>query len=130
MKKTVFSLLVIVFLSTITTIAQNSLTLETSLPRDSDEIIKQQISFCSPGKAGTNITWDFRDSKFLNEVQCTYYKGNWDSIFCMQQCGTIYKYKLSKDSLLFLGYENPTTQINLLLPHRPYSAILLTTETH
>jgi len=119
MKKTVFSLLVIVFLSTITTIAQNSLTLETSLPRDSDEIIKQQISFCSPGKAGTNITWDFRDSKFLNEVQCTYYKGNWDSIFCMQQCGTIYKYKLSKDSLLFLGYENPTTQIKFTTPAPP-----------
>ncbi|WP_455497742.1 hypothetical protein [Coprobacter sp.] len=91
--------------------AQNSLTPETSLPRNKDEVTKQQVSFCAPGDSGRNVTWDFRETELLDIIHRVSYKGRLDSILCMYRDRTAYKYKLSGDSLLFLGYENPTTKI-------------------
>ena len=91
--------------------AQSSLLMETSLPRDRDTLIMQQVTFCAPGDSGTNVTWDFRDLEYLDVEKRVFYKGRLDSILCMYRNKTAYKYRLSGDSLLFLGYENPVTKM-------------------
>lgn len=111
MKHYLMILAVGLFCEPISLKAQNPLTPETSLPRNKDEVVKQQVSFCAPGDSGRNVTWDFREIEFLDIVQRVSYKGRADSILCMYRNRTAYKYRLSGDSLLFLGYENPTTKI-------------------
>ena len=96
--------------------AQSSLLMETSLPRDRDTLIMQQVTFCAPGDSGTNVTWDFRDLEYLDVEKRVFYKGRLDSILCMYRNKTAYKYRLSGDSLLFLGYENPVTKMCFVSP--------------
>ena len=58
--------------------AQSSLLMETSLPRDRDTLIMQQVTFCAPGDSGTNVTWDFRDLEYLDVEKRVFYKGRLD----------------------------------------------------
>lgn len=105
--------------------AQTTLRASVSLPRSGDRLVQQQITFCPPGEAGADVIWDFSDHDLLPYTEQIVYTGRADSILCMNRNKTSYKYRLSGDSLLYLGHENYTSQVTYLTPvawlHYPFA---------
>lgn len=119
MKKTKFLLFVFLSVAPSVVLSQGfSLLSNTSLPRSGDEIVKSQVSFCAPGDIGDSIVWNFQDLEFLNSRQDLFYTGRLDSVLCRYLQGSVYRYTLSQsqDTLLFLGYENPTSHVSFVSP--------------
>lgn len=86
--------------------------------RSGDKIVKYQINYLSPGDTCTHQIWDFsklNKEKAINEHYRLKFKGINDSVMGLEH-GTIYYYQLRHDSLLSLGYKNPTTEIQYLHP--------------
>ena len=97
--------------------AQSALTRALNAPRPGDRIVKQQIAYLEPGGTGENIIWDFSQQELVDgyyELKYSRY-GDTDSIVGTEQ-RTLHYYKLSGDSLLLHGYENPTNLINYRNP--------------
>jgi len=89
--------------------AQHNLRSKYNMFRAGDEIIKQQVEYKDPGRAGENVLWDFGKLKSLNdEYKLSYIFGK-DSLLTGIEHQTRYYYSLSNDSLLLWGYENYTT---------------------
>ncbi len=105
--------------------------------RAGDEIIKQQVEYVSPAEAGTNKLWDFSKLKTVNEEYTLLYdlpplEG--DSVYIMgnkrypkksvadnelivgTEHNTMYYYRLTHDSLLQQGHENPSVVLEYTKP--------------
>ena len=90
--------------------AQYSLKKEYNMFRGEDVIVKQQVKFKNPGRAGANVLWDFSKQKSVNEkYKLSYTQVDSDSVITGCEHRTLYHYLLRKDSLFLMGYENPTT---------------------
>lgn len=97
--------------------------------RSGDMLIKQQVEYKSPGKAGIDILWDFRNLKTINEeytISYTspplqgdsiivfgnniYYKKDLidQNLIIATEHNTMYYYQIKNDTLFQLGYENPS----------------------
>ena len=98
--------------------AQFFLRCASNSPREGDCIIKQQVKCRSPGPKGENVIWDFSEQDLVNENYKLKYitpKTLSDSIVGIEH-RTMYYYQSITDSLLLLGYENPTTWIRYREP--------------
>jgi len=105
--------------------------------RPGDEIIKQQVSYKEPGRSGRNVIWNFSDLHLVNDEYKVIYKSPLlenDSIYVMGcdtflskdileeqlligiEHSTRYYYRVTKDSLLLLGYENKSNLTNYEKP--------------
>lgn len=105
--------------------------------RPGDVLVKQQVEYKDPGKAGKNLVWDFSKLKTVNdqytltyslpplEGDSVYIVG--DTRFPKKKVGanelvigtehnTMYFYRLKNDSLLQLGHENPSIQLEYTIP--------------
>lgn len=97
--------------------AQDRLDKEYNMFRDKDVIIKQQVKYKHPGRAGTNVLWDFSKQDAVNEkYKVSYAQSDSDSIITGCEHRTLYHYLLKNDSLYSLGYENPTTLMQYQKP--------------
>ncbi len=91
-------------------IAQTSLQKEYNMFRGEDVIIKQQVKYKHPGRAGANVLWDFSKQETVNEkYKLSFTQSEADSVITVCEHNTLYNYLLRNDSLYSLGYENPTT---------------------
>lgn len=113
MKKEPSILVSFVFLVNILSLsAQNTLRKEYNMFRGEDVIIKQQVKYKNPGRAGANVLWDFSKQEAINEkYKLSYAQSETDSAIFGCEHNTLYHYLLRNDSLYSLGYENPTTLI-------------------
>ncbi|GHV14844.1 hypothetical protein FACS1894169_04600 [Bacteroidia bacterium] len=105
--------------------------------RSGDVLIKQQVEFADPGEAGINKLWDFSKVKTVNDEYTLAYSLPPlldDSIYIMgdmhflkktvhenelvvgTEHNTMYYYRLTNDSLLQLGHENPTIKLEYTSP--------------
>ena len=78
--------------------------------RAGDEIVKQQVQYKDPGRAGENVLWDFSKLNIVNNEYVLMY----DTIggfITGKEHNTWYYYSISGDSLLCHGYENSTTMV-------------------
>jgi hypothetical protein len=105
--------------------------------RPGDVLIKQQVEFTDPGQTGENKLWDFSRVKTINDEYTLTYSFppllN-DSVYIMgdmhflkkdvhenelvvgTEHNTMYYYRLTNDSLLQLGHENPTVKLEYTSP--------------
>lgn len=102
-----------------------------------DVLIKQQVEFIEPGKAGVNKVWDFSKLKTVNDAYTLSYsqpplegdsvyilgekryekkKVSDDQLIIGTEHNTMYYYRLSNDSLLQQGHENPAIQLAYTTP--------------
>jgi len=106
--------------------------------RPGDVLIKQQVEFIAPTESGTNQLWDFYRVKTINdEYSLTYSLPPLlnDSVYIMgdthilkkdifdsnqlivgTEHNTMYYFRLTGDSLLQLGHENPTVKLEYTSP--------------
>lgn len=105
--------------------------------RPNDVLIKQQVEYINPGEAGQNIIWNFNKLKTINseytltyslpplEGDSVYIVGDKrfkakdtdvDELIVGIEHNTMYYYRLTKDSLLQLGHENPTVKLEYTPP--------------
>ncbi|MFV0539212.1 MAG: T9SS C-terminal target domain-containing protein [Dysgonomonas sp.] len=105
--------------------------------RSGDVLIKQQVEFADPGQAGENQLWDFSKVKTINDEYTLVYSLPPlldDSIYIMgdmhflkkdiydnelvvgTEHNTMYYYRLTNDSLLQLGHENPAIKLEYTSP--------------
>lgn len=90
--------------------AQPVLKKENNICRGEDVIIKQQVKYKHPGRAGANVIWDFSKQEAVNEKYKLSYTQS-DSVVTGCEHHTLYHYLLKNDTLLSLGYENATTLV-------------------
>ncbi|GHT25203.1 hypothetical protein AGMMS4957_19580 [Bacteroidia bacterium] len=91
--------------------AQHSLQSNLNMFRAEDLIIKQQVSYKDPGRAGMNVLWDFSELDVENDDYGLLYSDGINSIHAGLSSMilgvenvTESHYKLSGDSLLLLGF--------------------------
>lgn len=105
--------------------------------RTGDILIKQQVEYKNPGKTGMNVIWDFSNLKTVNEEYILSYESpplESDSIYILgdrrftrksigedeliigMEHNTMYYYRLTNDSLLQLGHENPSVEWEYTIP--------------
>jgi len=105
--------------------------------RPGDVLIKQQVEFVDPGKTEVNQVWDLKKLKTINnEYNLTYslppLEG--DSVYILGDArykkkevsknelvvgtehNTMYYYRLTNDSLLQTGHENPSIKLEYTTP--------------
>lgn len=108
--------------------------------RQGDILIKQQVSFVDPGQAGTNKVWNFSKLETINSEYTLSYSQppmEGDSIYILgdnryrkqtvsdnelvigTEHNTMYYYRLTNDSLLQMGHENPTVRLAYTTPMMP-----------
>ena len=91
--------------------SQNILTSSLNAPRDSDIIYKCRVKYTKPGDAGKDNCWNFSNASILEKsYSITYSRDTMLDIVGMEH-NSMYKYRVSKDSLVQTGYEEPTTII-------------------
>jgi hypothetical protein len=87
--------------------AQPSLQHLYNAPRVGDHIVKQQVEYKDPGRAGENVVWDFSYLELINDE----YYLDYDSILGIYLTGTehytIYYHILTDTALWIDGFENP-----------------------
>lgn len=97
--------------------AQESPNGETNMFRANDTIVKQQVEYKNPGRAGENVFWNFGKLKTLdNKYTIVYSKPDSANLITGTEHQTRYFYELRNDSLLLRGYENPTTKVTYYMP--------------
>ena len=78
-----------------------------------DSIVKQQVEYKEAGSTtGRNLTWDFSELKPINDSYTVRYFHPAPinkTLICGLEHRTRYYYRLLRDSLWLIGYENPTT---------------------
>lgn len=105
--------------------------------RSGDEIIKQQVEYKDPGRAGENVLWDFSKLKPINPEYHLVYSSPYainDSLYVMgkdtisvQEVAaedliigtehyTQYFYRVKDGKLLLLGHKNPVTSMHHQTP--------------
>lgn len=118
MKNRVFQLFFLsLLLVSLPLFSQHSLKKEYNMLRGEDVIVKQQVEYKHPGRAGANVLWDFSKQKPINEkYRLSYAQADSDSVITGCEHRTLYHYQLRNDSLFLLGYENPTTLMQYRKP--------------
>jgi len=96
--------------------AQDNLSGELLMFRNGDKLIKQQVEYKSPNSSGSNLVWDYKDLKTIDNNYLLSYSSLNDSIIQGTEHRTIYNYELKNDSLLLVSFENPTTQFTYIKP--------------
>lgn len=98
--------------------AQGKLDTEANMFRANDTIVKQQVEYKNPGKMGENVFWNFGKLKPVDEKYTIVYAEVSDTTTEISgtEHRTRYFYELQNDSLLLLGYENPTTRVRYNTP--------------
>lgn len=99
-------------------LSQNVLSTSCNLPRFNDRLLKQQVECIDPGKSGLHQLWNFSNLKSVNESYELKYLSlgiDVDTIVGVEH-RTMYYYQLKGDSLLSLGYENPTMTMRYRKP--------------
>ena len=91
--------------------AQNSLQSKYNMFRAGDEIIKQQVEYKDPGRAGENVLWDFSKLASVNDEYTLLYDTYNDTVIVGTEHLTQYRYTLQNDSLLLWGFENRSTRL-------------------
>jgi hypothetical protein len=89
--------------------AQHRLTSNHNMMRPGDEILKLQVEYKHHGRSGENVLWDFGKLTPVNDEYTLKYTRKRDSMIVGTEHRTMYRHKLSNDSLLLWGYENSTT---------------------
>ena len=89
---------------------------EASQPRSGDVLYKIQQDYTTSGAKGSGVVWDFRTQKADNDTYRVGYTGKIDSVLCLSESRTQYKYRLSTDSLLLIGYENVNARVDNRFP--------------
>jgi hypothetical protein len=105
--------------------------------RPGDVLIKQQVEYISPGESGANRLWDFSKLKTVNDEYTLRYDMpplEGDSIYILgdnryekadikdyelivgTEHNTMYYYRLTHDSLLQTGHENPSVKLAYTSP--------------
>lgn len=105
--------------------------------RSGDEIVKQQVAYKDPGRAGDHVIWDFSELHAVNPeyklaydlprvVQDTLYILGRDTFYVKDfpngellvgtEHSTMYYYRIADDRLLLLGYENPLNLFRYTFP--------------
>lgn len=109
-------ILLFLLLFTLMSASAQQLSTEYSLPRAKDVLNKIQLDYTTSGSNSTEVLWDFRTQKVNDDNYTVSYTGKIDSILCLSESRTQYKYRFSIDSLLFVGYENANARIENKLP--------------
>jgi len=105
--------------------------------RPGDVLIKQQVEYMNPGEAGANKVWDLSKLKTINEEYTLRYdlpSLEGDSVYILgdirygktkvpdnelivgTEHNTMYYYRLTNDSLLQTGHENPSVKLAYTSP--------------
>ena len=117
--------------------AQHRLETHLNLPRPGDEIIKQQVEYKDPGRAGENVLWDFGQLQSINDEYTLSYSEPFvvdDSMYILgmdtilledladesfligTEHHTMYYYRLTDNRWWTLGHENPVTLLQYTQP--------------
>ena len=105
-------------------VSAQELSQEISLPRAGDILDKTQLDYTTSGASGGEVIWDFRKQTVRDDNYKVSYSGKIDSILCLSESRTQYKYRLSGDSLLFVGYENANIRIEISFRQLLYVTLL------
>ncbi|MDR3058423.1 MAG: T9SS type A sorting domain-containing protein [Prevotella sp.] len=105
--------------------------------RPGDVLVKQQVGYLDPGESGTGKLWDFSKLKPVNDeytLEYAYPPMEGDSIYILGnkrylkknvsanelivgiEHNTMYYYRLTNDSLLQMGHENPSVVLEYTEP--------------
>ncbi|GHV36542.1 hypothetical protein FACS1894178_7880 [Bacteroidia bacterium] len=118
----------ITLLALITTqsFAQHSLQSRYNLPRAGDKIVKQQVAYKDPGRAGDNVLWDFSYLEIINDEYVLQYSNSAESdtypsvhdtaFLTGTEHYTMYYYRISDSVVEIVGYENPVNLAKYTLP--------------
>jgi hypothetical protein len=89
-----------------------------NLPCAGDSIVKQQVDYVNPGIGGSNISWDFKSVKRIDDHYTLKYRNQTTDTSLIEGIEhlTIYRFKISGDSLFHTGYENSTTYMKYTKP--------------
>jgi len=90
--------------------AQHVLNSELNLPRSGDVILKQQVEYKDPGRAGENVIWNFGSLQSVNDEYRVTYRSPYavdDSLYIMGR-DTFLIENLGDDEILFIGTERRT----------------------
>jgi hypothetical protein len=89
-----------------------------NLPHAGDSIVKQQVDYIDPGIGGSNISWDFQSVKRIDDHYTLKYRNQTTDTSLIEGIEhlTIYRFKISGDSLFHTGYENSTTYMKYTKP--------------
>ena len=80
------------------------------LPMGNDRFSKWQTEWLAPGAAGDSAVWDFSQAIVTDEHHRVMYLAFGDTALVRFEGGGQYIYSISGDTVLWLGYENPTTK--------------------
>lgn len=97
-------------------LSAQQLSKDSFLPRGGDKLYKVQMDYTTSGLNGVGVIWDFSKLKVSNGSYRVNYIGKIDSVLCVSESRTQFKYRLSTDSLIFVGYENANIRIENTLP--------------
>ena len=115
---------------------------ELNLPRSGDVIVKQQVEYKDPGRAGADVVWDFGQLQSINPEYTLSYEepafvedsvsGGFylmgkdtvfayqlhpsDAVFICREHRTLYYYVFTDSVLVNLGYDNQATSLHYLTP--------------
>lgn len=105
--------------------------------RPGDILVKQQVEYKEPGQAGANKLWDFSKLRTINDEYTLTYDlppSEGDSVYILgnkrygikdisgneliigTEHNTMYYYRLTNDSLLQQGHENPSVKLEYINP--------------
>ena len=96
--------------------SQTTLNALYNLPRQGDRIVKLQAAYKDPGMNGASAVWDFSDLEILNDKYTLKYDTLRGDTLISREHRTMYYYQYRNDTLLFLGYRNPTTLVSYREP--------------
>ncbi|GHV43027.1 hypothetical protein FACS1894180_0910 [Bacteroidia bacterium] len=140
MNKNILTIAVLLFSAGLA--AQPTIKRELNLPRANDVLVKQQVAYKDPGRAGADVVWDFGQlapvnpeytfeygAPFLLEdsVLGGYYLLGRDTVFAAQlqpadalltgmEHRTMYYYAFASGVLWTLGYDNAATSLHYRTP--------------
>jgi hypothetical protein len=96
--------------------AQGGVVKSVHLPLGNDSFNKWQTEWLEPGTASDSAVWDFSQAIVRSEHHPVLYLSFGDSALVRFEGGTQYSYTISGDSVLWMGYENPTTKAGDSIP--------------
>lgn len=96
--------------------AQGSVVKSVHLPLGNDSFNKWQTEWLEPGTASDSAVWDFSQAIVVSEHHPVLYLSFGDSALVRFEGGAQYSYTISGDSVLWMGYENPTTKAGDSIP--------------
>ena len=86
------------------------------LPLGNDSFNKWQTEWLEPGTASDSAVWDFSQAIVRSEHHPVLYLSFGDSALVRFEGGVQYSYTVCGDSVLWMGYENPTTKAGDSIP--------------